>query len=124
MKQKSQQRNRPTSARSLDIYQVTLELIAVCRPLIPIISRFNKRTGCQLVESLASTLQNLSEALRRTKKDRAHLLTVSLGSCEEVRAILDATAAFGVITPDKHDKADQLADRICAMGYRLQQKTA
>jgi len=124
MRQSNRQQTKPTSARGLDIYRVTLELCSLCRPAIARLSRFNKRSGAQLVESLSSTLQNLSEALRRTGKDRAHLLTVSLGSCAEVRAILDAARAFGAITEGEQQKADALADRICAMGYRLQQKAA
>ena len=124
MKQKRQQHNKPTSARGLDVHKVTLELIRVCRPLIERIRRFNKRTGDQLIESLNSTLQNQNEGLRRVGKDRPHLLTVALGSCGEVRAILDGVAAFGVITAEQHHRADELADRVCAMLYRLQQKAA
>ena len=115
---------RPTSARTLDVYRVTLELIAVCKPLIPRLARFNRREGAQLTESLASVLKNLAEAMRRTGADRAHLLTVMLGSCDEVRAILDSALVFGVITPAEQQNADQLADRVCAMGYRLRDRRA
>jgi len=121
MKHNSQPQTKPTSARGMDIYRVTLELCRYCRPLLARIGRFNKRSGAQLAESLFSTLQNVSEGLRRTGKDRAHLLKVSLGSCAEVRAILDAAQAFGVITASEQQTADGLADRVCAMGYRLQQ---
>ena len=123
MKQKKQQQNRPTSARRLDVYSVTLELIRVCRPMTDRIRRFNKRTGDQFAESLMSTLQNQNEGLRRTGKDRPHLLTVALGSCGEVRSILDGVAAFGVITVDEHKAADELADRVCAMLYRLREQS-
>ena len=40
-------------------------MIAACRPLNPQLRRFNRRLGAQLTESLASTLQNLAEGLRR-----------------------------------------------------------
>jgi len=114
----------PTSARRLDLYQVTLELIALCRPFGPRLKRFNRRLGAQLTESLASTLQNLAEAMRRTGSDRAHLLTVSLGSCEEVRALLEAAVAFGVLSVAEQQQADAVADRVCAMTYRLRQRWA
>lgn len=114
----------PTSARRLDLYQVTLELIALCRPLGPRLKRFNRRLGAQLTEALASTLQNLAEAMRRTGSDRAHLLTVSLGSCEEVRALLEAAVAFGILSRAEQQQADALADRVCAMTYRLRQRWA
>ena len=124
MKQKRQQQNRPTSARGLDVHRVILELIRVCRPLIERIRRFNRRTGDQFVESLFSTLQNTDEGMRRTGKDRPHLFSVALGSCDEVRSILDGVAAVGVITAAEHQEADELADRVCAMLYRLHQKSA
>ena len=112
----------PTSARRLDLYRVNLELISVCQPFCTKLRRFNRRLGAQLTESLASTLQNLAEAMRRTGKDRAHLLTVALGSCEEVRALLEAAVAFGVLTAAEHQQAEALADRVCAMTYRLRQR--
>ena len=114
----------PTSARRLDLYQVTLELIALCRSFGPRLKRFNRRLGAQLTEALASTLQNLGEAMRRTGSDRAHLLTVSLGSCEEVRALLEAAVAFGILSSAEQQQADALADRVCAMTYRLRQRWA
>lgn len=109
----------PSSARYLDVYRVTLELITTCRPYRPRLARFNRRLGAQLTESLASVLQNLAESMRRTGADRAHLLTVALGSCEEVRALLDVAVAFGVLSRAEQQLADALADRVCAMGYRL-----
>lgn len=114
----------PTSARRLDLYQVTLELIALCRPFGPRLKRFNRRLSAQLNEALASTLQNLAEAMRRTGNDRAHLLTVSLGSCDEVRALLEAAVAFGILSGAEQRQADALADRVCAMTYRLRQRWA
>jgi four helix bundle protein len=123
MQHTNQWQSSPISARNLDIYRVILELIAYCKPLIPRIVRFNKRSANQLIESLLSTEQNLSEGMRRTGADRAHFLTIMLGSADEVRAILDGAHAFDVITPRERQGADALADRICAMGYRLRQKS-
>jgi four helix bundle protein len=112
----------PNSARHLDVYQVTLELIRLCRPYRPRLARFNRRLGTQLTESLSSVLQNLAEGMRRQGADRAHLLTVALGSCDEVRALLETAVAFGVLSEAERQAADALADRVCAMGYRLRQR--
>jgi four helix bundle protein len=90
--------------------------------LCPRVRRFNARLGAQLTESLASTLQNVAEAMRRTGRDRAHLLTVALGSCDEVRALLEAAVAFGVLSAAEQKGADALADRVCAMAYRLRER--
>lgn len=112
----------PSSARHLDVYQVTLELITVCRPYRARLARFNRRLGAQLTESLGSVLQNLAEGMRRRGADRAHLLSVALGSCDEVRALLETAVAFGVLSVAEQQAADALADRVCAMGYRLRQR--
>jgi four helix bundle protein len=114
----------PDSVRQLDVYRVTLELISTCRPLRGRLQRFNRRLGSQMTEALSSTLQNLAEGMRRTGKDRAFLLTVALGSCDEVRAILEAGVAFGVLPKGEQQQADELADRVCAMTYRLRQRCA
>ena len=115
---------QPDSARQLDVYRVTLDLIASCQVLGGRLQRFNRRLGSQLTESLSSTAQNLAEAMRRTGKDRAHLLTVALGSCDEVRALLEAAVAFGVLSAAEQQRVDALADRVCAMTYRLRQRSA
>jgi four helix bundle protein len=62
--------------------------------------------------------------MHRTGKDRAHLLTVALGSCDEVRALLEVAVAFGVLSSEEQQAADGLADRVCAMTYRLRQRSA
>jgi four helix bundle protein len=124
MPQPASRTRQPDSARQLDVYRVTLELIAACQVFRGRLGRFNSRLGAQLTESLSSTAQNLAEAMRRTGKDRAHLLTVALGSCDEVRALLEAAVAFGVISAAEQQRTDVLADRVCAMTYRLRQRSA
>ena len=113
----------PDSPRRLDAYHVALQLIDTCQECCAALRRFNKRLGDQLVESLCSMLQNLSEGLRRTGKDRAHLLTVSLGSCEEARCLLDVCRSFKLLSPERHQVIDAQADRVCAMTYRLRQRS-
>ena len=51
----NQWQSAPISARNLDIYRVILELMAFCKPLIPRIARFNKRSGNQLKATSKST---------------------------------------------------------------------
>jgi hypothetical protein len=43
---------------------------------------------------------------------------------DEVRALLEAAVAFGVLSAAEQQQADALADRICAMTYRLRQRWA
>lgn len=114
----------PDSVRRLDVYRVTLQLISRCQPHRHRLKRLGRRMETQLNCALASTLQNLAEGMRRTGKDRAYLLGVALGSCDEVRAILEAAVAFGVLPASEQQRVDALADRVCAMLYRLRQRCA
>lgn len=114
----------PDSIRRLDVYRVTLQLISRCQPHRVRLKRLSRRMEAQFTEALASTLQNLAEGMRRTGKDRAYLLTVALGSCDEARALLEAAVAFGVLPQSEQQQVDALADRVCAMTYRLRQHCA
>lgn len=122
MKQLKPQPRHPLSARRLDAYRVGLELLTVMRPLTDRIARHDKDLAAQLRRSLPSMVKNLSEAMRRTGGDRAHLLTVSLGSADEARSGIDIAAAYGILEPDEARHADALADRFCAMVYRIRQR--
>jgi four helix bundle protein len=115
---------RPTSARRLDAYRVALELVAVVHPLIARIAQHDPDLACQLKRALPSAVQNLAEAMRRTGRDRAHLLTVALGSTDEVRSIVDVVHVQGLIEAEPAAAADAVADRLCAMLYRIRQRLA
>jgi four helix bundle protein len=110
---------RPLSARNLDAYRVARELNRYCNPFIARTARHDKKLAEQLGKALPSVPQNFSEGMRRTGNDRHHLLTVALGSADEVRSILDNLEDRGIIRPDEARHADHLADRFCAMTYRL-----
>jgi four helix bundle protein len=114
----------PTSARRLDAYRVTLELIAVVTPLLARIIQRDPELGRQLKRALPSVGQHIAEGMRRTGRDRAHLLTIALGSADEVRAIIDIATMMQILTVEEAAKADELADRICAMVYRIRQRQA
>ena len=110
------------SARRLDAYRVGIELQTYMRPHLQYISKGNKNLAEQLDRSLPSMVNNLCEALRRTGKDRTHLLTVSLGSADEARASIDSAMVNGFMQTQHAARADELADRFCAMVYRLHER--
>ena len=112
----------PTSARRLDAYKVAMQLVAFVQPLMARIAQHDKDLASQMRRSLPSIPHNLTEGLRRTGNDRAHLLTVALGSADELRTSIDIAACIGSITPDEARTAEKLADRICAMLFRLHQR--
>ena len=113
----------PTSARRLDAYKVSMQLVAFLQPLLVRIARYDKDLAHQMGRSLPSIAHNLTEALRRTGNDRAHLLTVALGSADELRTGIDMVACSGILTQNEAQTAEGLADRICAMLFRLYQRS-
>ena len=112
----------PQSARRLDAYTIALELIAYLRPHVERTRKCHKELADQLDRALLSIPNNLCEAMRRTGDDRAHLLTVALGSAEEVRSSVDVALINGLLPPPDAAHAEQLADRFCATTYRLRQR--
>jgi four helix bundle protein len=118
----SQIHSRPDSTWKLDAYAVSLDLARTVRPLFGIIWRFEHDLASQLKRSVASVALNLAEAQRRTGNDRAHLLTVALGSAAESRAVLEVATALGAVPEADTMAAIALADRVCAMLYRLMQR--
>ena len=120
----SADRTSPISARRLDAYRVALELVAWLRPLVARIARDDQDLAHQLKRALPSIPQNLAEAMRRTGRDRAHLLTVALGSADEVRCVVDIALAAALLQADEAETAEKLADRVCAMLYRIRERLA
>lgn len=117
-------RRDPRSVRRLDAYQAALALVAAAAKLLPALRRFDSSLESQLKRALPSVPLNLAEAMRRTGRDRAHLLTVALGSSSEVQAIVDVGKALDILTAEQAAPVDELADRVNAMLYRLRQRRA
>ena len=114
----------PICARRLDAYKVALELVAHLRPLVPRIAKEDRDPADQLRRALPSVAQHVAEGMRRTGRDRAHLLTIALGSADEVRTIVDICLTAALLTAQQAQTAEALADRVCAMVFRLRQRLA
>ncbi len=114
----------PTSVHRLDAYRVAIEMVASFSRLLPGIKRQSAKLADQIERAIPAVPLNLAEAMRRTGRDRAHLLTVSMGSTAEGQAALDVALAMGLISHDDHREAWDLTDRECAMLYRLRQRAA
>ena len=112
----------PTSARRFDAYRVALQFVQAVSPLIPLIRRHDTELAKQVQKALPSAPQNFVEAMRRVGQDRAHLLTVALGSADEVRTILDISVVRTYITAEQAHLPEQLGDRFCAMTFRIRER--
>jgi four helix bundle protein len=104
------------SARRLDVYRLALEVVSDTAAIAPLLDR---DLAAQLRRAVASVPLNTAEAVRRTGRDRAHLLSVALGSAAEVQAILDVGRALGLIANEHWSALDAKLDRVSAMLYRL-----
>ncbi len=120
----AQVNRKPISIRRFDAYRVALELLEHIETLMPRIRRKAPKHAIQLDKACPSIPQNFGEGMRRTGADRAHLLTVSLGSAEEVRVIIDAVRIKKIIDVEEARIADDLADRVSAMLYRIRERMA
>jgi len=114
----------PLSVRRLDCYQLALSLVRELLPLVRALQRTDRDLASQLRRASASVPLNLAEAMRRTGRDRAHLLTVALGSAAELEAIVDVAEALGVASATKATSARARLDRLGAMLYRLRERMA
>jgi len=106
-------------SRQLDVYRLALELARRVRQVLPAIQRFDRDLASQLRKATTSVPLNIAEGMRRTGRDRGHLLGVALGSAAEVQAVLDVSIAMGLFDPGSGAELEPTIDRICAMLYRL-----
>ena len=104
---------------SFDAYDRSLQLLrSLAVPVRKLATRDADLTR-QLRRAGASVSLNISEASRRTGKDRAHLFRIALGSAAEVAACLDVAVALEYLADGEVGPALELVDRVRAMTYRL-----
>ena len=107
---------------AFDAYDRSLDLLrSLVDPLKKLATRDPDLTR-QLRRAAQSVTLNISEANRRTGKDRAHLFSIALGSAAEVGSCLDAALIFEYLTTADVEEPSGLADRVRAMTYRLSRK--
>jgi four helix bundle protein len=103
---------------------LALSLVRELLPLSRALQRTDRDLASQLRRASASVPLNLAEALRRIGRDRAHLLTVALGSAAELEAIVDVAEALSVASTRQAAAARARLDRLAAMLYRLRERLA
>ena len=72
-----------------------------------------------LLAGTVSAQEGPPPAIVETSTVTSERITESVELAGTVRAILDSALVFGIITPAEQTTADHLADRVCAMGYKL-----
>ncbi len=98
-------------------YEVSLELVAALRAIVPLIKRHDKDLADQLTRAATSIVLNLGEGNQSAKGNRMKHCAIAHGSASEVRAALRTAAAWGWI--DAASAAPDTLDRLMALLFRL-----
>jgi four helix bundle protein len=98
-------------------YEVTKELIASLRELVPAIRSKDRDLADQLSRAATSVLLNLAEGQKFNNGNRRKHFEIAQGSANEVKAAFDAAEAWGWI--ESAAKQRELLDRVLALLWRL-----
>ena len=101
----------------LDAYPVTLQIIRSLSGLVDELARHDRDLADQIKRASNSVLLNLNEGRKNRGGNQTRFFAYASGSNSEVRAALDAAAAWGWI--DIPADVAALLDRNAAMLWRL-----
>jgi four helix bundle protein len=108
----------PTPPRFV-VLEIALQAIAVLRPVVAKIRRFDRDLGEQLRTSLSAVPLHIAEGNGSSGGNRVIRFSTALGSTDESRATLRAAVAWGHTQPGEIEEGDRLLDRVAAMLYKL-----
>jgi four helix bundle protein len=108
---------RPTA--HFAVLDVSIEAIAVLRPVVASVRRFDRDLCDQLRRALSSIALNIAEGDGSSGGNRIARFSTALGSTREARAALRVAVAWGYVTADEVDAGDEMLDRVAAMLHRL-----
>ena len=98
---------------------IAQEFIVAVRPLVEAIELRDRNLADQLRRAATSAALNVAEGNRRAGRDRAARFRIASGECAEAVAALRIAVALGCVADDAIVEALGLADRLCAMLWRL-----
>jgi four helix bundle protein len=99
--------------------QVSLELIAVCAPIVERVRIADSDLADQLRRALNSTRLQLAEASGRQGRDQKARYRAAAGEAQEAKAALQAVAAWGYVPASELAVAERLAHRLGGLTYGL-----
>ena len=98
-------------------YEVSLEVVRILRPLVPIIEAQDRDLADQLRRAATSVVLNLAEGQRSAKGNRNKHYAIAHGSANEVKAALDTAIAWGWI--DDAAAPMRILDRLLGLLWGL-----
>ena len=102
-----------------ETYDRSLALIRALRPILPRVTKHDRKLAGHMRDAANSVALNLREGSRRLGKDRIYHYSVAAGSADEVQGSLLQSEAWGYLSLEELTEALDLADRVLAMTYRL-----
>ena len=99
--------------------ELALTVIRTVKPVLERVRRYDPDLARDMKRATTSINSNLGEGNRRVKGDRIHLWEIAAGSAGELKDQLAAVRAWGYVGGPMLDEADTVADRMCAMLFRL-----
>jgi four helix bundle protein len=108
------------SFQKLDVYQCSIEFLAVARRIRGQLPRGHADLADQLRRSAQSIPQNIAEGAGRTSRaDKAKHYTIARGSAMESAAHLDVMRVDDLIDVESYSRGIELLERIVSMLTRL-----
>lgn len=98
---------------------IALELITAVGPLVAAIELRDTNLAQQLRRAATSAALNTAEGNRRDGRDRASRFRIAAGEAAEAAAAVNIAVAWGYVPADAAAPALALADRLCAVLWRL-----
>lgn len=98
---------------------IALELIAAVGPLVAAVGLRDTNLAQQLRRAATSAALNTAEGNRRDGRDRASRFRIAAGEAAEAAAAVNIAVAWGYVPADAAAPALALADRLCAVLWRL-----
>lgn len=100
-----------------DAYEIARQLITSLRPVVPAIHAHDRDLADQLRRAAQSVLLNLAEGQTFSNGNRRKHFEIAQGSANEVKAALDAAAAWGWSWAEGEERV--LLDRLLAVLWKL-----
>jgi four helix bundle protein len=104
---------------SFQVHDVAVQMNAAVAHVYAKVRAADAGLADQLKRAAQSVPLNIDEGNRRAGRDRLQLWRIAAGSAAEVRSALEVAAAWGYIDAAAAKAADELADRVNAMLFRL-----
>ena len=102
--------------RECRIYQVSLELVALCREVMESLPTGYGFLADQLRRACASVTLNFSEGSgKSTPRDRRRYFHIARGSVYEVGAVLDVGLTLGVVSESAQKRGIAFCDHLGGM---------